>query len=53
MIKRWKGLDELPCVNSFGIRHKIAHFIGIERIALCISAYFAEGLRKGLTKEGG
>lgn len=51
MINRWKELGEIPCVKSFGMGHNIAHFIGIKRSALCFSAYFDEGLRRGFKGE--
>jgi len=51
MIKRWKELDELPCVKRFGIKHKIAHFIGTASVFFCLGAYIDEGIRKGFMEE--
>lgn len=56
MIKRWKELSELselPCVKVYGIKHKIAHFIGSDNVFHCLGAYLVEGIRKGITKEEG
>jgi len=53
MIKRWKELSELPCVKVYGIKHKIAHFIGSDNVFYCLGAYLDEGIRKGITKEEG
>ena len=51
MIKRWKELDELPCVKRFGIKHKIAHFIGTASVTHCLMAHIGEGIREGFIEE--
>ena len=51
MIKRWKELNELPCVKEYGIRHKIAHIIGTASVTHCFMAHIGEGIREGFTEE--
>lgn len=51
MIKRWKELNELPCVKEYGIGHKIAHIIGTASVTHCLMAHIDEGIREGFIEE--
>ena len=49
MIKRWKELNELPCVKEYGIWHKLAHIFGTANSIHCLMARIGEGIREGVT----